>query len=179
MVALITVEELGAAPSLAGETLNVAQAEQAIATASAWVEGKTGMAFTERTATITLPSSRLFDMPFPLQPLRDVTAISINGVPVTDFKKTAMGTLFRTTQWATSYLPEDITVTAVYGFAEVPADIKGVVLELAALAYDGDEGVTSESIDDYRVQRGGMLSQMSLDTIARYAGRVTSVPIAR
>lgn len=173
MVLLVTAAQL--ASHLQVPEVDTLSAEQAIATASAYVETKTGLAFTPRTATIRLPSSAALEMRFPLQPVRAVTAASIDGVPVTDFTLTASGTIYRPRSWRTAYVPQTVRLTVDYGLAATPADIQGVVYELAAGIYDGRLGVESEQIDDYRVAYSGTLSDTSLATLAAYGADVAAL----
>jgi hypothetical protein len=176
MVALISRAELASA--LGVPDVDNGSADLAIAGASAWVEGKTGYAFTARTATIVLPSSLAFEIPVPLKPVREVSAVSIGGVAQTDFALTASGTLFLAYGWRTSYLSESVEMTVEYGTTVTPDDIKTVVAELAGVDYDNRRGVQSEAIDDYRATYfEGVLSAQSRSTLAAYGATVGSVAV--
>lgn len=170
MVLLVTAEEL--ASHLQRDDLDRASAEQAIRTASAWMESSTRLAFTSRTATVRLPSAwtRLID--WPLRPLRSVTSVTIDGTAYTDHTVTADGALWRSAGWQTTWAPQTVEVTATYGFQATPDDVKGVVLEVAGGIYDGRLGVESEQIDDHRVSYSGVLSETSLSTLASYGSGV-------
>jgi hypothetical protein len=172
MVLLVTAAELA---SHLKKDLDTASAEQAIATASGYVEDKTGYAFTTRTATLTLPSSPALTLQLPVRPVRAVTAVTIGGSSYTDFRLTATGEVYRGRSWRTAYEPQDVEVTITYGIAVVPSSIKGVVLEVAGGIYDGQIGVESEQIDDYRVAYSGVLSHTSLATLAAYGADVASL----
>jgi hypothetical protein len=176
MVALVTRAEL-ASHLQVPQVFNDA-ADLAIAAASAYVEGKTGLAFTVRTATIVLPSSRDREIPIPLRPARAVTAVSIGGTAYTDARLTAAGTIYRALGWRSTYEPEDVLVTVQYGLTTTPDDIKGVVLELAGARYEGHLGVESEQIDDYRVAYSSTLSQTSLVTLANYGADVGALSMS-
>lgn len=173
MVLLVTAGQL--ASHLQVPEVDTLSAEQAIATCSAYVETKTGLAFTPRTATIRLPSSGGLELHFPLRPVRAVTAASIDGVPVTDFQLTAAGTIYRARSWRTAYAPQTLLLTVDYGMASTPADIQGVVLELAGGIYDGRLGVEAEQIDDYRVSYSGVLSETSRAILAAYGADVAAL----
>jgi hypothetical protein len=170
MVLLVTAAEL--ASHLQVPEVDTASANQAITTASAWVENKTGMAFTPRTATIVLPSSRDREVGLPVRPVRSVTSVSIGGTTYTDARLTASGTLFRTLGWRTTYEPQDVLVTVEFGLLVTPDDIKGLVWEVSGGIYDGRLGVQSEQIDDYRVAYSGVLSETSLSTLSSYGADV-------
>lgn len=164
MVQLVTPEQLA---SHLGQDLDRASAEQAIETASAFVEAQTGMAFTTRTATVRLPGTSAPELVIPLRPLREVGTASIGGVLYFDFE-VGDGVLWRSAGWRTRYGAQQVDVTVTYGFAAAPDDIKGVVREVAAVIYEGRQGVSSEGIDDYRANYTGALSETSQKTLAAY-----------
>jgi hypothetical protein len=172
MVMLVTAAELASHLQRSFDQYETATANQAITTSSAYVENKTGMAFTARTATITLPSSRDRELSLPLRPVRSVTAVSIGGTTYTDARLTASGTLYRDLGWRTTYAPQDVLATVQYGLLVTPDDIKGLVCELSGGIFDGRLGVQSEQIDDYRVAYSGVLSATSLATLANYGADV-------
>lgn len=172
MVLLVTAAELASHLQKDFDGYQTASAEQAIATTSTYVEGKIGMAFTPRTATIVLPSSRDREMPIPLRPARSVTSVSIGGTAYADVRLTADGTLYRALGWRTKYEPQDVLATIEYGMLVTPDDIKGLVCELAGGIFDGRLGVESEQIDDYRVAYSGVLSETSLATLSHYGADV-------
>lgn len=170
MVLLVTAAEL--ASYLQVPEVDTASAEQAIRTASAWAESKTGLAFTSRTATIRLSGSPATILELPVRPVTQVTAVTIDGTSYADFSLTADGHLYRELSWRTAWGPQIISATIQYGCAVAPDDVKGVVLEVAGGIYDGRLGVQSEQIDDYRVAYSGVLSPTSLETLASYGADV-------
>lgn len=173
MVLLVTAEELASHLQIPfDETIDRASAEQAISTASAWVESSTRLAFTSRTSTLRLPSAAARMIEWPLRPLRSVASVTIGGTAYTDFSVTADGWLWRSAGWQTLWAPQTVEVTATYGFEITPADIKGVVLEVAAGIFEGRLGVESQRIDDFQVSYSGVLSEVSRSTLARYGANV-------
>lgn len=179
MVLLVEAEEL-ASHMQRGEDdpLDRASAEQAIATSSSFVESKTGLAFTPRTATVRLPSSAGLLLQIPLRPLTAVVSAKIGGTAYTDFVLTADGAIHRTRSWRTTVAPQIVEVTVQFGCARAPDDIKGVVYEMAEGIYDGRLGVESETIDDYRVAYSGVLSATSVQTLANYGADVAALSMA-
>jgi hypothetical protein len=171
MVQLVTAEQLA---SHLQQDLDRASAEQAIETASAFVESKTGLAFTARTATVRLPATSALELVVPLRPLRAVTSVSIGGTTYTDFEP-GDGVLWRASGWRTRFGAQRVEVTVDYGFTAVPDDIQGVVREVAATIYEGRQGVASEGVDDYRANYTGELSQTSKETLAAYGAGVGTV----
>jgi hypothetical protein len=170
MVLLVTAAEL--ASYLQVPEVDTASAEQAIRTASGWVESKTGVAFTPRTSTLRLSGSLATILELPVRPVTAVTAVTIDGTAYTDFSLTAGGQLYRELTWRTGFGPQVVAPTVKYGCAAPPDDIKGVVLEMSGGIYDGRLGVRSEQIDDYRIAYSGVLSPTSLDTLASYGADV-------
>ena len=67
--------------------------------------------------------------------------------------------------------PDMVEVDLTYGYATVPDDVKGAVLESAAIAYDNpDPAVSSEQIDDYVIKSaplsGGVMLSPAAATLA-------------
>lgn len=170
MVLLVTAEEL--ASHLQQDGLDRASAEQAIRTSSAWVESTTGLAFTSRTSTIRLPAGWARQLYLPMRPVRSVAAVTIGGVPFTDFTVTAEGHLWRASGWQTAWAPQTVEMTVTYGLEVTPDDVKGVVFEVAGGIVDGRLGVESQRIDDFQVAYSGVLSETSQKTLANYGSSV-------
>lgn len=129
-----------------------------LAVASASVRGAAGSPIleTESVVALTAWGETLLDLPG--HPIRSVSAVSIEGVAVTD-SKLANGRLWRRCGFGCTYEPSEVVVTLTHGFAEVPADIVDLVCNLAtagaAAASTGetfDPRTVSEKIDDYYVQ---------------------------
>lgn len=172
---LVTAAELATHLKQSFDAFDAATAEQAIETASAFVEGETGMAFTSRTATVKVSSFAGPSLWLPFRPITAVSAVTIGGLPYTDYTLMSDGSLYRKLFWRTDSYPQDIEVTITYGATSPPDDIKGVVLEVAASIFDERSGVSSESIDDHRVSYTGELSQVSRKILAKYGAGVALV----
>lgn len=157
------------------QPVKTAAAEQALVTASAFVEGATGMAFTIRSVTLILPAPRGQFLYLPVRPVRGVTSVVSSGTMLTGYTLDAgLGLLYRYTGWSTAlYTPLEVTMQ--YGAAAVPDDVKGVVLEVAGQIYDEVLGKQSEGIDDYRVSFTGELSAMSRMTLSNYGGQAAMI----
>lgn len=169
MVMLATAAELA---THLKHPVKTAAAEQAISVSSAYVEGVTGLAFTARTATISLAGVHSYTLEIPLKPIRGVTAVTAAGVPVTDHVVTAAG-LFHPWGWGGPLVSVEMVVQ--YGATVTPDDIKGVVLEMAGSVYDERQGISSEGVDDYRVTYTENLSPMSRSVLASYGAGARSV----
>lgn len=172
MVMLVTTAELASHLRVDESDLDVPAAEQAIRTASAWVESTTGLAFTSRTSTVRIPSTWARSVSLPVRPVQGVSSVKIGGTPYTDFTLTADGLLWRSVGWQTMWEPQTVEAVVTYGIQTTPDDVKGVVLEVAEGVYDGNLAVESERIDDYQVSRSGLLSDLSIKTLASYGANV-------
>lgn len=112
----------------------------------------------------------------PYWPVVAVSAVRVNGVAVVDYTL-LNGTLYRLARFGSclSFPPDVVEVDLTYGFAAVPDDVKGAVLESAGLAYQNPERVMSESVDDYQVRYaaesgGTSLSVRAVELAEYYAG---------
>lgn len=142
--------------TLGVDVSDAALAALALDAASAAVRDAAGSVISQVTATYDLQGNRSQWLDLSASPTVDVASVAIDDVPVTDYRLIS-GSLFRADGWG-ACLPTVVTVTATHGYAEVPADIKLLVCELAAAgmnaARDGIEVKTrmqSEGIDDYNV----------------------------
>lgn len=76
--------------------------------------------------------------------------------------------------------PDMVEVDLTYGFATVPDDVRGAVVESAGAAYQGpDITVAAEQIDDYRIQMapgtgGVMLSPAAAKLADLYRGTIAA-----
>lgn len=138
--------------------------DPALAAVSAAVREAAGSPILATTGTATLMGGAGAWLNLP-QPVSAVTAVTIDGVAVDATTYTAFPhALYRAAGWGD--FPSLVVVTATYGFAEVPADIVQLVVDLTVLASSGsaaDPTVESEQIDDYRVTyREGTVSAIEL-----------------
>ena len=144
------------------DTSNAPLVAAMLAEASASVRDAAGAPISETESTIKLLGSRDRWLRLPGQPVTAVDEVELDGVPVTDFLFRE-GALWRSAGWE-GCEPSEVTVTMTHGYAEVPADIVGLVASLAAAGinransdagYATTTGVQSESetIDDYQTSR--------------------------
>jgi hypothetical protein len=113
----------------------------------------------------------------PFRPVVAVSAVRVNSVTITGWSL-RVDTLYRVSGLGYRYAwpPDQLDVDLSYGYAAVPDDVKGAVLEVAAQAYDVPVGaVVSEQIDDYAVRYattgGGLrLTESAANIAAGYRG---------
>jgi hypothetical protein len=145
----------------------------------------TSALFTTRAATAFLPTTTTYQVEghgwsrirLPYRPIISIQAVRIvtaTGVTttVTDYTRIKQ-TLYRLAGWGVrcAFPPDMVEVDLTHGFAAVPDDVKGAVLESAAAAYSSpDITVKSESIDDYSVSSaantGGVMLSPAAETLA-------------
>lgn len=93
-------------------------------------------------------------VPLPQRPVRSVSAVAIDGTPVTDYLLRS-GMLWRGTGWwSARFTPAQLTVTYAHGLLPGAQDLqlaRSYTLELARGGWGNPSGVTSKAIDDYRV----------------------------
>jgi len=133
---------------------NVALIAFMLDVASSVIREAAGNSISQATSTVSIlaPRGRWLSLP---GPVTAVTAVVVDGVATTDYRL-AGGMLWRSTGWAQSE-PVEVTVTFTHGYAEVPADIVNLCVDLAKLGIEAASqpavaaGVasTSYTIDDY------------------------------
>lgn len=152
-----------------------ADAEKALGVASAAIRDAAGNAIGEVTGTVTVPaplSGRLLALP---GPVRNVTAVTVDGTAVTDYRNVGNG-LWRPCGWACE--PVDVAVTATFGLGEVPMDIEDMCVQLAvAWLRHRDEGggstagLKSVRLDDgaeaYTDEAAGQISPVFIPEVTR------------
>ena len=154
----MALQHLATAADLADlgvDTSDVPLTETALAAATASVRDAAGVPISQATSTVTIQGTRSQWLDLPLSPVVEVTSVAIDGDPVDDYKVVG-GSLWRRAYWSACGEPSLVTVTAMHGYLEVPADIKLLVAQLAAAVINADGieshlGKQSESIDDYSV----------------------------
>lgn len=164
---LATESDLPASVDVSDLTL----VRQKLAAASDAVRDAAGSPISLATSTVKVgaPSGQWLQLP--AQPVRSVSAVSIDGVAVTDWALID-GALYRAAGW--SCLPAVVEITFTSGFDPVPADVIDLVCQFAIAglltANDGARtGLAYESIDDYRVgyQQGGEATASAMEVPAR------------
>jgi hypothetical protein len=121
--------------------------------------------------TIGLGHRQLF---LPYRPISAVTAVRIVNpntatVTVTDYARIKT-VLYRLAGFGTPgiFPPDMVEVDLTYGYAAVPDDVKGAVLESAGASYSSPDITTkSESIDDYSVSSATDTGGVSLSKFAQ------------
>jgi hypothetical protein len=95
--------------------------------ASALVRDAASSPISQTTSTVTLEAYGASRLPLPGQPVTAVSAASVDGVAVTDYKLRS-GALTRSCGFPDG---SEVTVTYTHGLAAVPADIVDIVCRLA------------------------------------------------
>lgn len=134
--------------------------------------------FESNATTYSAPGDGSCELLLPKTPVIAVSQVRIKGVAVTDYSR-INEVLYRRLGFGLwyAYPPDLVEVDYTHGYTTVPDDVKGVVLETAAHAYENavDPNITRESIDDYSVtfgtgQSGVRLSRAAQDLADAYAG---------
>lgn len=142
--------------------------------------------FESTSTTYSQPGTNAFEIVLPFQPLIAVSAVRITTfgsapLTVTDFSVIGPAVYRRLgfgRWWA--FPPDLVEIDYTHGYTVVPDDVKGAVLESAAMAYDNpDPGITAESIDDYSLKTnpnmGGVMLSPSATILADfYAGALVA-----
>ena len=178
-----TVPELA---SFMKQDLDTATATLAIQVCSELFAKRAHTRFESTSATYSQPGTNAFQIVLPFQPLIAVSQVRITpfgSTPliVTDYsvigpsvyRRLGFGNWWR-------FPPDLVEVDYTHGYTTVPDDVKGAVLESAAMAYDNpDPAVTSESIDDYSIKTNPNMGGVQLSPAAKiladyYAGALVA-----
>lgn len=168
-------------------------AQTALDVASAAIREAAGSAIGVLTSvvTVTSPSGRLLRLPGPVSM---VTAVTIDGTAVTDYRRLPDG-LWRYCGWDKGCGPVAVVVSMTYGLTAVPADIVDLCAQLAAawLQHNAEgggstAGLTSVKLDDaaetYSDESAGQISPVYIPDVtrqwlaARFGGGVAVVETA-
>lgn len=133
-----------------------ADVDALLASASASIRDAAGVAISRAESVITLMGDVDAWLPLPVSPVRAVTAVSVDGTTVADWKLRE-GRLWRSCGWQPTCEPSEVTMTVDHGYDDVPADIIDLCCSLVASAaastedgYASQRGLVSVAIDDYR-----------------------------
>lgn len=140
------------------DTTDTALVDALLASVSAAVRDAAGCPISTVEVTETLPGTREQFLPLSVGPVRAVTSVEVEGVPVTDWKLRD-NRLWRSHGWRGQHRDVEVTYTA--GFDPVPADIVNLVCTfvgagLIAAANDAtgamvrDRALSYERVDDYQ-----------------------------
>lgn len=165
-----TVAELA---SFLQKDLDTATATLALQTASQLFSTRANTMFNSTTVTYQTEGLGYRQLQLPFRPVTAVSAVRIvnpntGTQTITDYARIKT-VLYRLIGFGVpgAFPPDMVEVDLTYGYATVPDDVKGVVLETAAAAYQGpDITVASESIDDYSVKMAANTGGMSLSPAA-------------
>ncbi|MFE5544565.1 hypothetical protein ACFQ71_12185 [Streptomyces sp. NPDC056534] len=176
----MTLAPLAAVADLEARGLAVEPAEETIVdtyldVASTAVREAAGTPISQATSTVTVEGEPGQWLTLPGQPVTAVTAVLLDGVPVTDWRLVS-GRLWRAGSWTSGCGPSLVDVTQTHGLAVVPADIVDLVCRMTAGALkaqraeaDGsglaaDKVITSERLGDYAVTYAsdGRITEMDL-----------------
>ncbi|KAB2808317.1 hypothetical protein F9L07_22645 [Pimelobacter simplex] len=149
-------------------------AQKAINAASTSIRDAAGVPISAFTGTITTDAPGGVKLSLPA-PVRDVTAVTLDGSPVTDWRNIGDG-LWRRHGWGHDHAP--VTVTGTFGLPSVPADIVQLCVDLAVAwlqhqtAGGGSvAGLKSVSIDDasesYTDEAAGQITPVFIPEITR------------
>jgi hypothetical protein len=92
--------------------------------------------------------------------LVDVTEVLIDGTAVTDYRKSAMGALYRAAGWPWGF--ENISASYVDGLDPVPAEVKALVVNMAARTVGPTPGLIQKTVGQVSY-RWGDVSGIRLD----------------
>lgn len=163
MSQLATASELA---SYLQQDVDTSTANLALTIASARFELESGTKFSPTAATYQVEGRGQPVIALPRAPVVAVIAVRVAGVVLaaSDYAL-VINNLYRIIGWgriwgptvATApyidFPPELVEVDYTYGYASTPDDVKGAVLESAAVAYNNpDATVIAEQIDDYSVR---------------------------
>lgn len=172
-VTYATAEELA---SYLQQDVDTSSATLAIQTASQLFSTRANTMFTSTNVTYQTEGLGLRKLWLPFRPITAVTAVRVindSGTTViTDYRR-IKNMLYRLAGFGTPYAwpPDLLEVDLTHGFATVPDDVKGAVLETAGTAFSSpDTTIKSESIDDYSVSfaanAGGLMLSPSAAMLA-------------
>lgn len=165
---LVTVDQLEVRLGVSFTAAQLSQADQAIEMASGIIAGYCNLVALVRVEDdeVALRGSYSYELPLPLGPVVDVTAVSVDGYAVSDFDvvrdtlirtdvvSDAVGPFHqpRTPHWGGTDALVEITYT--HGFASVPLAAQSACLALAAQQMSNPAGARRTSIDNYEVDWG-------------------------
>lgn len=165
--------------------LDTATATLALQTTSQLFSARAATAFTPVVVTYQTIGQGFWQLQLPYRPIISIQAVRIIGlggnVTVTDYTRIKT-VLYRLIGFGVPgmFPPDLVEVDLTHGYATVPDDVKGAVLESAGAAYSSpDVTVKTESIDDYSVSSaansgGVMLSPAAMALADLYRGTIAA-----
>lgn len=159
------------------QDVDTSTATLALQTLSQLFSTRAGTAFTPVSTTFQIEGYGYRSLRLPFRPVISVAAVrSVSSLgtitTLTDYSRIKT-VLYRIGGFGTpgQFPPDMVEVDLTYGYAAVPDDVKGAVLESAGAAYSSpDVTVKSESIDDYSVSSasnaGGVMLSPAAQSLA-------------
>ena len=181
MSQLATASELA---SFLKQDVDTSTANLALVTASGLFETAAATKFSATTSTYQVEGRGQPVISIPREPLISIQAVRVAGVTLAPSDYTpVMNNLYRVIGWGriwgatiatapyVGFPPELVEVDYTYGYASVPDDVKGAVLETAGAMYMSPDITTkSESIDDYSIETmpnsGGVMLSPAAQALA-------------
>lgn len=171
-----TRADLAAQLQISLAELTTATADLLLDLSTGVIQAATGQTILEATDTALIDLSGVCEwdpwLDLPQLPVREVTAVTIDGVAVTDWVLRGQR-LYRAAGWQTSSVqPSQVAVTSTHGYP--PGSIhlrlaRAMCLSLSQAGYGNPGAVRSESIDDYRVSYADAVARMELTEPMRAA----------
>lgn len=132
---------------------DLTSAQLALDIASAVVRERTGQDFTVGTDTITLDTYGDEDVLLPQLPVTDVALVTTRNRGETATTARAVNTDYEVRGGRLRWVgigawPYEVTVTYTHGYAEIPDDVKGATLAVAAEIHANPEGLSQSALDD-------------------------------
>jgi len=177
-----TVSELA---SFLKQDLDTSTATLALQAASQLFSARAATMFNATTVTYQVIGQGYWQLYLPFRPIISIAQVRIINTSgtqiITDYVRIKT-VLYRLIGFGVPgmFPPDLVEVDLTHGYATVPDDVKGVVLETAAAAYISPDITTvEESIDDYSIKSspfaGGMqLSASALALAELYRGTVAA-----
>lgn len=106
----------------------------------------------------------------PQRPIVDIDAVLVDGVETQDWWQEGNDLLLRSWTWnnpPAAHRPPQVTVTYTHGWAEVPGDIKAIVLQAANRVIVNPSGIRSETV-------GGESVTYLIPAVGEYLGVLLS-----
>jgi hypothetical protein len=178
-----TVPELA---SFMKQDLDTSTATLAIQLLSELFAKRAHTRFEVTSTTYSQPGTNAFEIVLPFQPLIAVSAVRITpfqSTPQTVTDYSVIGpSVYRRLGFGNCrrFPPDLVEIDYTHGYATVPDDVKGAVLESAAAAYFGPDITTAaELIDDYSIKMAPNTGGVSLSPSATlladfYAGALVA-----
>lgn len=114
----------------------------------------------------------------PGRPIETVTSVTVDGDAVTDWM--LVGDVLWRAGWSGTSVPVEVVYT--HGYDGAPADVKAVVAQAAARAWQSGPGIAQESVGSYSVTYARESAGVSLlaserEQLSRYRRTTASVPL--